>query len=496
MDSHTALYPSRSPTNASSTAINPFIIISPTEDKDVETQSFRDSTQLIPSPKQRPPQWIPVVLEYWAISSMVLINLSLAVALEVGIYLSNKYNGFQVAQENIFDPIRPQLLLSFFPTLLVLPVAMLWREMEWSIRWLHPYVILSKGQAPAAQSLLMDYIALGPLWSTSKAARLKHWIVFASTVTGLSTFLFQPLAGSIFRLEGHPERSDYDARTVTQIGLLEDGQLNSLNAFVAAAGFTQAAAYNNLTDPPFIHKDWTAAQFSMPDWFTVNGSIILNTSGVRSNPNCAIPRVPPTLTTNEQQATLSATSSTENDCSVSVPFNPADSEEQFGLVSVPCDETPVDFRGVMFWFYRSEGTGGQAQAVFCKPTIQLLDVELTINVTTKDISNVRQLGDRLVPNTVTERLGGRAYNGVVFAPEGRSSVVRARADAIRSGIPGTIYRLAGLKEGGIDSVFRDTNGFLELTNEIYTRHLSVAGKSIYFTPVPRASTLPDRKSVV
>lgn len=58
MDSHTALYPSRSPTNASSTAINPFIIISPTEDKDVETQSFRDSTQLIPSPKQRPPQWV------------------------------------------------------------------------------------------------------------------------------------------------------------------------------------------------------------------------------------------------------------------------------------------------------------------------------------------------------------------------------------------------------------------------------------------------------
>lgn len=32
---------------------------------------------------------------------------------------------------------------------------------------------------------------------------------------------------------------DYDARTVTQIGLLEEGQLNSLNAFVAAAGVSR-----------------------------------------------------------------------------------------------------------------------------------------------------------------------------------------------------------------------------------------------------------------
>jgi hypothetical protein len=429
-----------------------------------------------------------LILQPWAIGSTFIVNVGLAIALEVGIFLSAKNNGFHVSPDNVFAPVSPQFLLSFFPTLLVIPVAFLWREMDWMVRWYHPFVILSRGHASASETLLLDYIAAGVAYGAGIAAKFKHWIVFSSALTAIASYIFQPLAGAIFRLEQHPASDDtYTTTAVKTVGLLPQEQLDTLTAFVAAAGFTEAAKYNGLPDPPFITGGWAAAEFKLPDFYTVNGSVVVHVPGIQTTANCAIPGVPVQLVPsqgNNNSLTLSATSAGEN-CAASVTLDPTDAEEQFGVQDVPCGDERVkaDFHRVMFWFFHmDQNNKPEAQAVFCHPTISSFDVELTMNVTNKNITDVKKLGEyTLSNNNVTSGdFAGKAYNGVIFDTANKSFIIQARAAAIQSGLPGTIYRAATLVPDGIDSVFKDTNGFLNLIVPIYTQHLSVAGKSVYF----------------
>ena len=45
--------------------------------------------------------------------------------------------------------------------------------------------------------------------------------------------------------------------------------------------------------------------------------------------------------------------------------------------------------------------------------------------------------------------------------------IAARAVAINSGLPGTIFRFASKKPGGVQSVFQDPYGWLNATSKIY-----------------------------
>jgi hypothetical protein len=45
------------------------------------------------------------------------------------------------------------------------------------------------------------------------------------------------------------------------LGLAPD--VNELNAFVAAAGFAEAAVFHGLSDPPFINSEWATAEFTV-----------------------------------------------------------------------------------------------------------------------------------------------------------------------------------------------------------------------------------------
>ena len=54
---------------------------------------------------------------------------------------------------------------------------------------------------------------------------------------------------------------------------------------------------------------------------------------------------------------------------------------------------------------------------------------------------------------------------VLDALAGNNSFVQARATAIRTGLPGAIFRFAA--QGDIHDVFNSETGFLDLTERIY-----------------------------
>ncbi|OCH83576.1 hypothetical protein OBBRIDRAFT_706987, partial [Obba rivulosa] len=88
---------------------------------------------------------------------------------------------------------------SFFPTLLVFPLAELWQATDWGIRYWQPYVMMSQGNAVARDSVLLDYI-----YAAFVSLRRKHWLVHASLYAAFITNLFQPLASSLFVLQPVP----------------------------------------------------------------------------------------------------------------------------------------------------------------------------------------------------------------------------------------------------------------------------------------------------
>lgn len=83
--------------------------------------------------------------------------IGLGIAIEVALHISRTQNGFYVPEKNVFSFASTQFLTSFFPTLLVVPLAFFWSIADWMLRWYQPYITLAEGSAPASRSILLDY---------------------------------------------------------------------------------------------------------------------------------------------------------------------------------------------------------------------------------------------------------------------------------------------------------------------------------------------------
>ena len=74
----------------------------------------------------------------------------------------------------------------------------------------------------------------------------------------------------------------------------------------------------------------------------------VNTTGIQTNVNCANPNDMSVTPTGANSSTVSATS--VDGCSLQLTFNPANADQQYGVVNVPnCDvsnTTSVDFQPV------------------------------------------------------------------------------------------------------------------------------------------------------
>ncbi|KAJ7756376.1 hypothetical protein B0H14DRAFT_2280440, partial [Mycena olivaceomarginata] len=135
-----------------------------------------------------------------------------------------------------------QLLQAFFPTLLVAGLLIIWQSTDRSYRELQPYVVLSRGNATAAEGLLTNYVS----WPVAiflphmygaiiNAMKFRHYLILLSCATTLLGSFLQPLAGSLIQLTQIPRTvKGISIQSTKAIGLAPD--VAELNAFLAAAG--------------------------------------------------------------------------------------------------------------------------------------------------------------------------------------------------------------------------------------------------------------------
>ncbi|KAH7906363.1 hypothetical protein BJ138DRAFT_1162777 [Hygrophoropsis aurantiaca] len=452
---------------------------------------FQDSVHHIPTPgvaAHRPERYEPLITNLWIVGGVSALMIAFGIALEIALHYSTVNNGFYVPEKNIFSFVSTQFLTSFFPTLLVAPLGFFWAVADWMLRWYQPYVTLSEGRATAEKSILLDYIALNRFAALYISLKHKHWLINISALLALSVILLQPFAGSLLEVTQVPHTSDAIALNQRSVGLLPT--INQLNAFLASAGFADAAVYNNLADPPFVRGGWTAAQFSAPPQSYLNGSLAINTTGVQTKVNCANAASVVLNPLANSDFTLTSTSSTG--CAASVLFNSTVASQQYGVINTPnCAASGQDiaFQPVMFWFFHlNTNNEPEGAAVFCRPTIGVYNAEVSMNLNNGSLGNVTMLSSYVPANNVTgSPLNGQAYNGVTFDAS-NDTFIQARATAIGSGIPGTIFRYATQLPGGPQSTFDAPGGFTNATTAVYTQHLALAAASIYFLPVNE--TLP------
>ncbi|KAF8131280.1 hypothetical protein K438DRAFT_1999034 [Mycena galopus ATCC 62051] len=423
------------------------------------SKRYRESTHLIPTPgvdKNRPKRYDPFHLWLPVVIGTPLFMLGLGIALEIGIELSYKNGGFAVAQQNVFFAVSTQFLLSFFPTLFVIPVGYMWRILDWALRQYQPYVTMARGNATAEESVLLDYLFLGPILSMFRALKYKHRVIFWSSLLATWTYLFQPLAGSIFQLQTRAQSQATSAQSIRSLGLVSD--VAELNAFAAAAGFAQAAVFNNLTDPPFVNGGWAAAQFVFPTNQGLNGTMMVNTTGIRTSPNCANPTGNSIITPVNLTSSIISANSLDG-CTGNVTFDPTVSDQQYGVSAVPnCGphaSLNESFWPVVFWQLEADGT----QEV--KTISKHMTVQAVADLSSGALTGVKIINNYTTPTNISGApLNGVPFNAVIF-PDNPNPFIQARATARKWACP-------------------EPSSGAQLTNTTYTTHLAVTAKSVYF----------------
>ncbi|KAJ3813111.1 hypothetical protein F5876DRAFT_74183 [Lentinula aff. lateritia] len=481
------------------------------------TGEAQDLTHLLPTTDRKKNQYIPVALRLPILIGVPLSLLLLAVGLEVAILFSQRHNGFSVPEKNVISFASAQFLLSFVPTMqvvIVIPPAWFYRGLDWHIRWYQPYVVMSRGNAKPQESVLLDYVTLGPVFSIINSAKFKHRVITWSTLTALATYIMQPLAGSMFQVQNLYIPTDTTVNSTRVIGLAD---FSDLTAFVSSAGFAEAAVFNSLPDPPFIRNSWTIARFEFPSKDYLNGTMTVNTTAIQTTTNCLGPEGIPSLTATDGGFIINSTSA--DGCTQTAEASNTDvSSQQYGVVNVPdtCSQLNITQRPVMFWygchlaftvvrcdinvlytlrrfFHHAADGSPEARTVFCKPTLQLFNVQVTANSNNQSVIGVLELDSNVPSNNVTGPFANSPFNGVIFENQ-TDPFIQARATATTNGVPGAIFRFAAQSPGGADAVFSADNSFLDITNTVYTLYLAVVAQSIYF--VPQDSTLAAQLSSI
>ncbi|KAG6376800.1 hypothetical protein JVT61DRAFT_1825 [Boletus reticuloceps] len=455
------------------------------------------SVHQIPTPgtkNERPPRYEPLVLNFWSIRAASLFMILLGIVLQVGLFLSETRNGFPVPAENMHSLVSTHFLASFFSSLFAVPLVYFWKQADWLLRWYQPYVTLSQGAAPASRSILLDYIALGQLNTLYHSWIYRHHLITISGLIALSVILLQPLAGSLLQVRKVLHPSNSTALLMGTIGLSPN--IDKLDGFLASAGFALASVYNNQVDPPFVHDEWAAGEFQAQPGAYLNGTLAVNTIAIQTELNCAGPSSL-NMTTNADGSHI-ALATFSDGCSASNVFNPSGGTEQFSVFNISsCSASGLDvkFQPVVFWFYLNS-SNPQVASVYCNPTMNVFTVETSMNLTTASLGDCTIIDTVQGTNNVTgSPQYGRPYNGVVFESI-QDPYVSSRALAVNLVLPDAIYRYASRQPGGPFSVFQDQYGFLNATENIYTRYLSIAAQINYFlagnstTPAQLTTEMP------
>ncbi|EIW80264.1 hypothetical protein CONPUDRAFT_144425 [Coniophora puteana RWD-64-598 SS2] len=426
---------------------------------------FHHSIHDIPTPGEisaRPKRYEPWTINLWVVGGVTIVMFAMAITIEILLYLSNRNNGFNVLKA---DPIKfadTQVLASFFAMLLVALLSFYWNAADSMVRWYQD--VLGRTDSKVALCYVIR----------------RKCVSLQQRTVGLC---------SVFVIRQVPHSVSINATSVSKVGLLWD--LPQLWAYIASAGYTNAALYNDLADPPFVYGSWTAAEFSWSAWEVLNATLTVNTTGVETSVNC-MAATNTTLSSPSSDALSTLTASLDG-CSrpTEVTFNSSEASSQYGTVNAsaclpPGDDMPMNFQPVMFWwYYLYQSNDALTAAVFCRPTMEFYNIQAVQNLNNGSLQSVQVLSPYSGSDNVTGApLYGRPWNGVVFNPSD-DAVVNARATSIGSEIPETVFRYGMQLSGGVVALFQGASGgFVNVTSNIYTQHLALASKSTYFLREP------------
>ncbi|KAI1265987.1 hypothetical protein F5Y18DRAFT_384188 [Xylariaceae sp. FL1019] len=144
--------------------------------------------------------WMPWTMKPPALSTLIILSLSIAVLLEVLARRAATEGGLALSQSVDSLPGTVRYATAYLPTAIAILYAILWSLVDVDAKRIQPWLEVSRsGGSTAENSLLLDYpfqfLALVPY----KAFKQGHWPVFyISSIGMLISWLITPLQSSIF----------------------------------------------------------------------------------------------------------------------------------------------------------------------------------------------------------------------------------------------------------------------------------------------------------
>ncbi|KAF8189611.1 hypothetical protein K438DRAFT_1832886 [Mycena galopus ATCC 62051] len=423
--------------------------------------------------EETPRGWVPTPLRGWYAITLVAFLLLVAIALEIALHFTKKNNGWKT-HGNTTNGVMHYVY-----------IVALWTWTDIEIKKMQPYVDLFHGDASPEKSLLLDYTRTNNFVVWTAAARNKHWIVTATSIMVLVSLCFQPLASALLSVRNTwIQLPDATLNTISTVGLNQDLSFTDLTTFLTAAGYASASVGYNLQPPPFVWDTYTVAPFEIPTNLAANGTVIINTTAVQSNTNCATAQVTMAIHPNGSGWNNSLS---QNGCTLQWEVDKS-AESLFGTSTCGNSSTPPQFQPVVFWFFAYQPSA-QASATICTPTISLFEVTVTLDLATGAVTNVHQLApfnstspfSSLAGNVTGSPLNGRAYNGINFTLTDADSVTIARMNATQLTMPAAVFQDAVQSPQGLAGSFSE-DLFVNWSNDIYGIYLTLVAAAVYFLP--------------
>ncbi|KAJ7638599.1 hypothetical protein FB45DRAFT_827076 [Roridomyces roridus] len=437
--------------------------------------------------------WVPTPLQGWFALSLSAFLVCLAIALEIALHFTNKNNGWKTHGNTTNVTGVMHYVYTLPPVIVAAFIVALWTWTDIEIKKMQPYVELVRGDAPPEKSLLLDYTRSNNFLVWTASARNGHWVVTAASIMVLVTLTFQPLASALLTVKNTwiplpPATSN----TLATVGLNQDQQFRDLTTFLTASGYASASVSYNLQQPPFVWDAYTVTPFDIPTNLATNGTILTNTTAILSAPNCVPAAVHMTQVPLADGTTGWNNTVTQNGCTLLFSVDHS-TNNLFGTSTTDCgnSSTPAQFQPVVFWFF-TYSPQAMASATLCTPTISLWDAEVTLDIASGNVTNVKQLGPfnaetspfgSLSGNVTGAPLNGRAYNGINFtlvAPDNDKFVV-ARMNATQLTMPAAVMQAAAQSAQGLQGSF-SADLFVQWSNQVYINYLTLIAKAVYFLP--------------
>ena len=275
---------------------------------------------------------------------------------------------------------------------------------------LQPFISASHGNAPPQHTVLISYINQNRLYAIITALKNGHKMVVAVTILTTITTLWQPLAATLFvvRSTNHI-LDDFNPVVVTE-ALGVDPTFADLDAFLAAAGYTEAAVVHGLDDPPFVRGGWTVTPFDFPSQ-PKNATMTLDAQAIFVDTRCET--LTPVVTTSAD-GSYSVTA-TRGSCAYNYTANKIDGDSAFGVTKADnCSagdqsaNVKDQFKPVVFWFFTFDGP--TASMVYCSPLVQTHLVNVNVSLSSRLINSEPIKLKELTSNMTT----GLPFNGLAL----------------------------------------------------------------------------------